>query len=95
MKEINIVKIEEKKNTSGQPFNTYKAVTKNNKLIDVRFRRSVPDNLKPTEVPCVLLVDEKNMNIAKNQLYPCLWINQVEDVIEPERKIQPELDELF
>ena len=69
------IKVEEKKTSDGKKFNTYKAVTKNGRLIDAKFRKEVKE--LPTET-CYAVIGVDNMNLDKNKEYPVLWISAVE-----------------
>lgn len=73
-KELRIVKVEEITSKNGNKFTAFKAVQKNGKLIDVRFRRDCPN--KPDH-PCIILVENDQWNLDKNRLYPCIWIKSV------------------
>lgn len=71
------VLVEQKKTKEGRSFNTYKAVTKNGALVDLKFRREVPGNLLPTE-KSIIVVHPDNINEARNTLYPTWWVAKVE-----------------
>ena len=69
------IKVQERKTSNGKSFNTYKAVTKNGRLIDAKFRKEVKE--LPTE-DCYAIIGVDNMNVDKNKEYPVLWISAVE-----------------
>lgn len=77
---IRITKVEEITAKNGNKFTAYKAVQKNGKLIDVRFRREVgkdaPDH------PCIVVVQPGMYNIDRNRQYPCVWIKEIVDTEE-------------
>ena len=70
-----IIKVQERKTSNGKSFNTYKAVTKNGRLIDAKFRKEVKE--LPTG-DCYAVIGVDNMNVDKNKEYPVLWISAVE-----------------
>ena len=85
-----IVKVCETKATLGNParkFNTYKAVQKDGKLVDCKFRKEVIP--LPTE-NSIVEVFSNNMNMAKNTLFPCLWVAKIEK-ITPTKDIHVEI----
>ena len=73
-KRIKII-VQEKKTSDGKKFNTYKAVTKNGRLIDCKFRKDVKE--LPTET-CFANISVDSMNIDKNKEYPVMWVSAVE-----------------
>lgn len=73
------VLVNECKTKDGRTFNTYKAVTKNGAIVDLKFRKEVK-NL-PTE-KSIIWVNEDNVNEQKNAQYPTYWVSQIE-FIEP------------
>lgn len=58
-------------------FDSYKAVKSDGKTIDLRFTQEVTK--KPTET-CIIVVDEKNMNIATTYEFPRLWVKKIEEI---------------
>lgn len=76
---IRLTKVEEITAKNGNKFLAYKAVQKNGKLIDVRFRREVKD---VPDHPCIITVLDGNWNIDRNRLYPCIWIKAIASVEE-------------
>lgn len=76
---IRIVEVKEMTSKEGRKFTVYKALDKNGKLLDTKFRKEVK-NL-PTE-PCTLIVDSDKCNVTKNTLYPTVWIAEIK-AIEP------------
>ena len=79
------VLVEERKTQDGRAFNTYKAVTKNGALVDLKFRKEVK-NL-PTE-KSIILVSPDNINEARNTQYPTWWVSKVEGVEEYSRNLE-------
>lgn len=74
-KKIKIIVAEKQTKDGNKKFNTYKTVTKNGRLIDVKFRKEVK-NLPEGTCFAEILVD--NMNIDKTRQYPVLWVSAVE-----------------
>lgn len=73
------VRVCETKGTDGKEphrFNSFKAVTKDGKLIDCKFRKEV----LPPSTNSIIEVYRKNMNMAKNTKYPCVWISKIEKI---------------
>lgn len=66
--------VEEKQTSDGRKFNVYKTVTKNGRMIDAKFRKSVTK--LPTE-KSVVVVPEGAANISTATEYPVLWIAEV------------------
>lgn len=94
-KRIKII-VQEKTTGDGKKFKTYKAVTKNGRLIDCKFRKEVKD--LPTE-NCYAVINVDDMNVQRNTEYPVLWVSDVqgydkldEVALENNRKA---IDEIF
>ena len=79
------VLVEEKKTKEGRAFNTYKAVTKNGALVDLKFRREVKE--LPTK-KCIIVVHPDHINEARNTAYPTWWVGQVEAIEDYERNME-------
>lgn len=60
-------------------FLAYKTITKNGKFMDVRFTRNVTNAPK---APCVVVVDEANVNVDDQRKYPIMWVSEIKR-IEP------------
>lgn len=89
MKEIRIL-VKEVTTKDGKKFNSYKAVQKDGKLIDLRFTKEV----KPLpEEDCFIVVEEKNINIDNSRLYPRCWVKRIEE-IKPFETKAPSSDDL-
>lgn len=71
------VYVKQRKTSDGRSFNVYKTVTKNNRLIDCKFKKEVTN--VPTE-DSYITVAVDNMNIAKNTEFPVLWVSAIESV---------------
>lgn len=78
------VLVEEKKTKEGRAFNTYKAVTKNGALVDLKFRKEIKD--LPTK-KSVIIVHPDKINEAKNTAYPTWWVAEVEAIEDWERNV--------
>ena len=80
LKEIKRIKVlvYEKQTKEGKKFNTYKTVSKNGRLMDVKFRKEVKDL---PEKNCFAVIACDNMNIDSNREYPVLWVNAVENYL--------------
>lgn len=75
---IKVKEIEIKKGPNkGKKFDSYRAVQKDGKLIDCRFRQEVKD--LPTE-DCYIVVDVDNMNYDRSREFPRLWIHAIEEI---------------
>ena len=83
MKEIKVVKVTPIETKDGKKFTAYKTVGKDGKLLDLRFRRDV--NNAPTE-PCVIVVDELNVNVDNTRQFPVVWVSAIEEIKPLERK---------
>lgn len=73
------IKVSQKKTSDGRTFLTYRAVTKNGRLVDCKFRKEV------TNVPkedCYITCPVDKMNMQRNSEFPCLWVAQI-DKVEP------------
>lgn len=75
----------------GREFDTYKAVQKDGKIVDLKFTRDVK-NL-PTE-DCYIVVAGDKINLAKKREYPCFWVKEVSEII-PFEKQEEDLTEYF
>lgn len=69
--------VSERETKDGRKFNVYKAVTKNGRLMDAKFRKDVSKVPEETSYVHVL---EGNMNIDRKREYPVLWISEVEEI---------------
>lgn len=61
-------------------FMAYKAVTKGNKLIDLRFTTDCTADFReliPTK-PCFMYVPTYGWNIQRNVKYPILWVTHID-----------------
>lgn len=77
--------------TDGREFTTYRAVQKDGKLMDCRFRKEVgaiPENIEAVEVTPGFF------NVARNRRYPILWIKKVDRFITREDEVDT-YDDLF
>jgi hypothetical protein len=80
------IKVYEGTTKEGKKFNYFKAVQKNGTLIDVRFTRDV--NPLPKK-DCIIYVNGENVNLAKNRVYPCIWVKgiyYIENINDNERE---------
>jgi hypothetical protein len=88
------VKVFEKLTKEGKKFNTFKAVLKNGAFMDLKFRKEVT-RLPKTD--SILLVEDTDMNVDENRLYPCVWVSDVKEIkaYEVEKKLDPKVKALF
>ena len=91
------IKVQERTTSDGKKkFNTYKTVTKNGRLMEVKFRKDV--TTLPTE-DCYAVIGVDNMNVDKSKEYPTIWVAAVEsyESIEANSKAnnKKKLDDLF
>lgn len=91
LKEVK-VKVYHKQTKDGKKFDTYRAVQKDGKLIDCKFRKDV--KVLPTE-DCIIVVKVKNMNISYSKEYPALWMAEIEDIKPIEKLSKQNLNDLF
>lgn len=73
-------------NHNGKKFLTYKAITKDDKFIDLRFTREC-DSKRP-QMGCYIVVPADKINLAKDyiktdkgQTYDCFWVSEIIDTI--------------
>lgn len=59
----------------GKSFDAFKAVQKDGKLIDLKFKKEVK-NL-PSE-SCFMFVEKENLNVNRSGRYPVVWVAKVE-----------------
>ena len=87
------IKVEEKLTREGKKFNAYKALQKNGKWMDLKFRKEVT----PPKTSCFIEVEETKMNIDRNRKYPVLWVSEIAATLplEVEAKVDESLDEIF
>lgn len=96
MKETRKIKIlvSEKETKEGRKFNVYKAVTKDGRLMDCKFRKEVKNLPEKT---CYIYVLPTEINIDKSREYPTIWvksIEKIEDLGTPDSDTKA-VDELF
>lgn len=80
---IKIIEVKNIKTTDGKQFTAYKALTKDGKKIDCKFRADV--KLLPKEA-CTIIVDDEQCNVSTNRQYPVLWVQEVKEIIPTEKK---------
>ena len=80
---IKIIEVKPIKTSDGKQFIAYKALTKDGKKIDAKFRQDV--KLLPKE-PCTIIVDDEECNVSTNRQYPVLWVQNVKQIIPNEKK---------
>ena len=76
---IRITVLGEEKETKTDPkkkFWSYKALTKNGALVDLKFRQEV-GNI-PKEKKFIIVVHPDKINQARNTYYPTWWVAEVE-----------------
>lgn len=76
MREIK-VRVQERKTKEGRAFKVYKAVTKNGRLIDCKFRRDC--NMIP-EADCKIIVNDGACNMQRNTEFPVLWVSEIVEI---------------
>lgn len=74
MKKIEIIK-RVVTTKEGKSFDAFKAVQKDGKLIDLKFKKEVK-NL-PSE-SCFMFVEKENINVNRSGKYPVVWVAKVE-----------------
>lgn len=82
-REFKIVEVKEVQLTNGQSFNAYKTIAKQGKKMDVRFVKTCKNI--PTE-PCVIVVNEDDVNVDTTKQYPVLWVKNVIEIKPLERR---------
>lgn len=88
-KELQIIVKEVKfKNEEGKEtkFLAYTTFTKTNERLDVRFVKDATA-LAPKE-NCVIVVDEKDMNISRKYRFPRLYVQAIKEIKPVEHKEQ-------
>ena len=60
-------------------FTAYKAVQKDGKMVDCKFRKAVDAEHRITE-DCIIVVPDGEMNMTRNTEFPCLWVNKVDEI---------------
>jgi len=73
------IQVKEMKTKDGRAFNSYKAVTKNGALVDLKFRKAIK-NLP--EKNCWIVVDSTKVSEDKTKEYPCWWIEEIIEIKE-------------
>lgn len=73
---IELVTRELTNSKTNKKFIVYKAVQKDGKYIDCKFRKEVTPPVENAYVN----VYKSQMNIASNQKYPVLWIKRIESI---------------
>lgn len=80
-----IVKVVSATSKTGTPFTAFKLVTANKKFIDLRFSRACAD---AGEVPAgltpgyyIFIIDEKDIRIDRNRVYPCAYASHCAGVL--------------
>jgi hypothetical protein len=90
---VNEIEYVDKETGKKKKFTAYKAVTKGNKLIDLKFTMDcVADcrELIPTK-PCFIYVKPFKWNVQRNVKYPVLWVHKIELVEEYPTKDEEDL----
>lgn len=90
------ITVAEKTTADGKKFNTYKATTKNGRLIDCKFRKEVKNLPEKT---CYAIINVDDMNVVRNTEFPVMWVKAVqsyEDLTEVSaERNRKAIDELF
>ena len=76
---IRITEVKPITTKDGKKFTAYKALTKDGRIIDAKFRQEC-ENV-PTE-PCIIIVSSDKCNVSVNRQYPVLWVQEVKAVEE-------------
>lgn len=95
-KKIKVIVKAKTTNDGKKSFNTYQTVTKNGRLMELKFRKEVK-NLP--EATCMAIIECDNMNVDNSREYPCLWVKAVVDYESLEQNAsetnKAKLDEFF
>lgn len=73
-KKIKVI-VAQRQTKEGKKFNTYKTVSKNGRLTDLKFTKDVKE--LPSET-CYAHILPDNMNIDKTREFPVVWVKKVE-----------------
>ena len=73
---ITVVGEEKQTKDKSKKFWTYKAITKNGAMVDLKFRQEV-GNI-PKESKFIIVVHPDSINQARNTYYPTWWVARVE-----------------
>lgn len=72
--EIMTREVQFEENGKKKTFTAYKAVEASGKLVDLKFTKAVKN---APEEDGVIVVERDQINLAKNQKYPCYWVKGI------------------
>ena len=81
MKEFEIKVIERKNKETGELFNSYQALTKTGRWMDLKFTKDVEENSRPTH-SCKIVVKDENISVDRTRKYPICWVSAIEEIKE-------------
>lgn len=87
------LKVETKETREGKKFLTYKALQKDGRWIDCKFRKEVI----PPKESCFIKVEKSKMNVDRNRKFPVLWVTEFIEAVPlaSVRNADEYLDEMF
>lgn len=86
------VKVTEVTSQDGRKFNTFKAVQKDGRLVDLKFTKECK-NVPPKS--CTIVVPKDKINLDKNREYPCYWCKEILKIKESDKNKAVNLDDFF
>lgn len=77
IKQLVVSVIERENKETGEKFNTYKVSTAKGALYDLKFTKSVPEEIRPT-VSSVLFANLEDIDFQeKNRSFPIVWVKGI------------------
>lgn len=85
------------KTKEGKAFTAFKAVTKEHKLIDCKFRQkdSNGKNIVMPSASCVMVIDASGLSLNRSGQYPVLWVREQPEYKDREITASKAVDETF
>ena len=81
MKTFEIKVIERKNHETEEIFNSYQALTKNGRWMDLRFTKDVKEELRPTH-NCKISVEEGKISVDRTRKFPICWVSEIASIEE-------------
>lgn len=81
MKTFEIKVVERRNKETNELFNSYQALTKTGRWMDLKFTKEVPENERPSH-NCLISVEENCMSIDRTRKYPVCWVSKIAEIKE-------------
>ena len=81
MREFEVKVIERKTKETGEVFNSYQALTKTGRWMDLKFTKEVSENSRPTH-SCKIVVEDEKISVDRTRKFPICWVSAIKEIKE-------------